>query len=758
MTYINLKNFDFNLVEIILNNSCPLDCDYCFLHNTGQSSFMNVNTLINTFLFCKESMIQNPRDFISIMFSLKEPLVSWKTIQTALEKINFNLQDYNIYCTINTNGVLLTDEIANYCIKNNIDVHISLDGPKEIHDKRRIYRYNQSKSSWDKVIQLIKYPNFSFMTTLHKEDINNILDIFNFMSSLSHTWIYSLDNNDKWDLKTISKLESQIKQFIINATPQQLQYLRIADTAASFPNLLVTNSIKVLQNGDITLQPPIHNEGATQGYFTSQVQLGNVNNKIEIPQQYVQLTYKDFNITNLSCKGKQCPVYTLCKQNINTNKQIFIDDFACVRLAHFQRMSHFAKGDYMTDLEYQNIRNSTPIYNGVINVTDACNLNCEYCFTHPNPRTMDLGTMKAAISFLTKDIDRFPEFKKSLGINFFGGEPMLCFENIIKPTILWTEETGLRDKYKISFGMTSNGTLFNEENLLWLYQHNCAILLSIDGDKPTQDSQRCTKQGSSSFDILQPILPLILKYFPDTTFRSTIQPYNIDKLYENYLFARKNNFKNYFVTPNLEIEWTFEQYDIMIKQLSLIAETIYRDISLGYEPLIYNDFLANLLGIFFDNNEETAHNIGYHHCGIGTSSIGISCDGSLNGCQEHNTYLKKDIFYIGDVFTGIDPIKHKRLLSAYANIKQHPVCKDIPELCSICSFYTACASSFCPSHNILNNNELFENTLTSCLWKKSLRDIALIILEQAAAEHNQIFINYLENQIINQTNPEYQGW
>ena len=757
MIYKNLEHFDFNLVEVVLNNSCPLNCNYCFLHNQGQQMFMTADTLINVFLFCKESMIQNPRDFISIMFSLKEPLISWQTIKTALESLDFNLKDYEIYCTINTNGVLLTDEIANYCIQHGIDVHISLDGPKDIHDKRRVYRNNESNSSWEKAIQFTKYPNFSFMTTLHKEDIDQILNIFNFMGSLPNTWIYSLDNNDDWDQKTMAKLEAQIKTFIINATPSQLQKLRIADTASSFPNILVTNSIKILQDGQTTLQPPVHNEGATQGCFTSKVILGNINNIVEIPKDYQRLTYKDFNITNIHCQSDKCPVSYLCKQNKNIEKQIFIDDFSCARLAHFQRMSHFAKGDNMTDLEYENIRNTTPIYNGVINLTDACNLRCEYCFTNPNPRTMDLGTMKAAVIFLTKEIDRFPNFNQSLGINFFGGEPMLCFENIIKPIILWTEETGLRDKYKISFGMTSNGTLFTEENLEWLYNYNCNILLSIDGDKPTQDSQRCTINGTSSFDILAPKLPLILKYFPDITFRSTIQPYNIDKLYENYLFARNNNFKNYFVTPNLEATWTFEQYNIMIEQLSLIAETIYRDISLGYEPLIYNDFIAKLLGVFFDNDKEIADNIGYHHCGIGTSSIGISCDGSLNGCQEHNTYLEKDIFYIGDVFTGIDPTRHKRLLSEYSQLK-HPVCKDMPELCSICSFYTACASSFCPSHNMLNNNALFENTLTSCLWKKSLRDIALIILEQATFDHNNKFIQYLEDRLISQTTAEYQGW
>jgi sulfatase maturation enzyme AslB (radical SAM superfamily) len=31
--YEGFKNFEFNLVEVVLNNSCPLDCSYCFLEN-----------------------------------------------------------------------------------------------------------------------------------------------------------------------------------------------------------------------------------------------------------------------------------------------------------------------------------------------------------------------------------------------------------------------------------------------------------------------------------------------------------------------------------------------------------------------------------------------------------------------------------------------------------------------------------------------------------------------------------------------------
>lgn len=758
--YNNFDGFNFNLVEIVLNNSCPLDCSYCFLENKGNASFMSVDTLRNIFYLCKYSIEITPRDFISIMFSLKEPLMSWNVIKNAIDSLDFNLNDYGIFCTFNTNGVLLNDDILTYCREHCIDIHVSLDGPKDIHDKRRVYRNskNQNLSSHEKVLNIInKYPNYpmlSYMTTINKEDLLRVEEIFTYMTNLPIScFVYALNKFDKWDNESISILEQQIKSFINKATPQQLQRTRFQDTAAASPNLGVTNSIKILQNGEILLQPPILNEGALKGEFLHRISMGNVNSCVTIPKKYQYTTYKDFEIVGANC-SPNCAVYSLCKSTL-TEKKIYIDDFSCMRLSHFQRMSRYAKGGNMELDKYKSIRNTTPIFNAVINVTDDCNLRCPYCFTEHNTRVIDMGTMKAAIMFVLHDIDRFEDFKSEPCFNFFGGEPMLHFEDIIKPTILWTEETGLRNKYKINFGMTSNGTLFTEENLRWLQEHQVSILLSIDGDKKTQDSQRPGVNGQSSFDILAPKLSIILKYYPWVTFRSTIQPSNVDKMFENYLFARKQGFVNYFITPNVDTEWTIEEIQIACEQLAMIAATMYRDISLGIEPLVWADFFVALKNLFIHRE---AQEISFNHCGIGTTTIGIACNGDINGCQEHNTYLEHDIFHIGNVFTGLDPIKHMRLLDAFSEYK-HPVCKEKPSLCNTCSFYNDCANNYCPSHNISNGQKAVENKLITCLWKGFMKDLAISILEQANKDNNEVFVKYIENMFFNEDKfSNFQLW
>jgi uncharacterized protein len=102
---------------------------------------------------------------------------------------------------------------------------------------------------------------------------------------------------------------------------------------------------------------------------------------------------------------------------------------------------------------------------------------------------------------------------------FFGGEPMLCYDNIIVPIVEYCNEKYPND---FDFGMTTNGTLLDEEKIIWLYEHKFSLLLSIDGNKETQDFNRpCRDETKSSFDLINKNIPTLLKYYPNLKFRST---------------------------------------------------------------------------------------------------------------------------------------------------------------------------------------------------------------------------------------------
>ena len=122
-----------------------------------------------------------------------------------------------------------------------------------------------------------------------------------------------------------------------------------------------------------------------------------------------------------------------------------------------------------------------------LNITDDCNLACKYCFVQQKPHYMTLDTAKRSVDFIMENHKKKEKvyIGEDLGkpnITFFGGEPTLMWERIIVPLVSYIEE-----KYpnQIGLDMTTNGTLLNEERLIFLKEHNIGILLSIDGSEKT---------------------------------------------------------------------------------------------------------------------------------------------------------------------------------------------------------------------------------------------------------------------------------
>lgn len=117
----------------------------------------------------------------------------------------------------------------------------------------------------------------------------------------------------------------------------------------------------------------------------------------------------------------------------------------------------------------------------VLQVTQQCNLRCEYCAysgiynnnrIHTNSR-MDWTTAKKAIDFF---VERSIETEKCT-ISFYGGEPLLEFE-LIKKCIEYAEE--IVEGKELIFNMTTNGTLLKSEIADFLVNHNCHISIGDD--------------------------------------------------------------------------------------------------------------------------------------------------------------------------------------------------------------------------------------------------------------------------------------
>ena len=128
--------------------------------------------------------------------------------------------------------------------------------------------------------------------------------------------------------------------------------------------------------------------------------------------------------------------------------------------------------------------------NAVLNLTNECTHRCKMCFVDFNPRRMSFEVADAAVQFVInncKEVEKYGD-KKNPSIIFFGGEPLLEYDSIIVPLI---------HKYgkRITWAITTNGLLLDEDKVDFFRQNEVNILMSFDGDKITQNLQRPLKNG-----------------------------------------------------------------------------------------------------------------------------------------------------------------------------------------------------------------------------------------------------------------------
>jgi len=152
-----------------------------------------------------------------------------------------------------------------------------------------------------------------------------------------------------------------------------------------------------------------------------------------------------------------------------------------------------------------------------LQVTQNCNLRCDYCAysgkyndrSHDNIN-MSEETAKKAIDFFMARTQDSPR----ITLGFYGGEPLLSFE-LIQKAVAYFEEKAWGKEY--NFTLTTNGTLFNEENLRYFAAKNFDLLLSLDGPKHIHDKNRIFATGSGTFEKVIANLEMAENILPEFT-------------------------------------------------------------------------------------------------------------------------------------------------------------------------------------------------------------------------------------------------
>ena len=137
-------------------HTCNLNCSYCFASQGkyhGERAIMSFDVGKRALDFLVEN--SGDRRNLEVDFFGGEPLMNWQVVNDLVAYARSIEKDAgkNFRFTLTTNGVLLDDEVTDFCNREMHNVVLSLDGRKEVNDRFRVDV--AGRGSYDRIV-----PNF----------------------------------------------------------------------------------------------------------------------------------------------------------------------------------------------------------------------------------------------------------------------------------------------------------------------------------------------------------------------------------------------------------------------------------------------------------------------------------------------------------------------------------------------------------------------------------------------------------------------
>lgn len=163
---------------------------------------------------------------------------------------------------------------------------------------------------------------------------------------------------------------------------------------------------------------------------------------------------------------------------------------------------------YINQIKQDDLPETFTNYTIIINPTLDCNLKCWYCYEqHKTNSTINKQTYNS----IKKLIDNTLKYKqlKFLILSFFGGEPLLKFDDIILPLLKYCKDKCTKSKIDLTCQFTTNALLLTEDVSNNLLQLNIPISIQVpfDGDETHHNS---VKKSCDNINTYQKTLKNVL--------------------------------------------------------------------------------------------------------------------------------------------------------------------------------------------------------------------------------------------------------
>ncbi len=335
----------------------------------------------------------------------------------------------------------------------------------------------------------------------------------------------------------------------------------------------------------------------------------------------------------------------------------------------------------------------------ILQLTMQCNMRCKYCFySDKYPQTDNYSNTTMSYKVIKESLDFFIEHsyscpQKTLG--FYGGEPLLEVDKIYFAINYIKEHC---KNSNINFSITTNATLLNEEIIDFLVKNNFILQLSLDGPANVHDKNRLLKNAKGTYEIVLDKIKYLFCNYPDYCEKNV----SINAVFDhsesyNYIF-------NYFSNSPIfsKMYWKITYINDYIKNNICINKNLKttnnaqfksKQVAYFYNKIKSKEFIENKTyqDLFDYNSIENKLSQTYNGfpvslskgglCVPGITRLLVTPEGNFRVCEKTTT---NDIYTIGNVFSGFNSEKIRKLMNADIIAKNK--CKNCwaIRLCDIC--------------------------------------------------------------------------
>lgn len=359
----------------------------------------------------------------------------------------------------------------------------------------------------------------------------------------------------------------------------------------------------------------------------------------------------------------------MVKYNI-FDKDIFIDEASGCFSSNYEELTTKVSYSYNIDEYEPNFDYySTPILSFCVNLSNACNLACDYCFNGNKDNTSI--ELEHVFKFLDDGFNKFPDKEKYIVDLSGSGEPLLYLKKILKIKEYCVNISNKINR-EVLVQFVSNGTLLTSTVAEVLQENGILFGVSLDGNRITHNLHRRTKQNEDTYDlILNNIKSIKHKDYIGVAVTLTKDTFSL----KDSLIELSRVFNTISYKPVRECSVSFDEesvqkwaqeYDELV--LFLIEETLKGNFKYIYTILNGDDYLGKFIKRLFLDQKVVIrcdgglsrftlnHDLKIYTCPAGCGKeefeVGENCQIDLN--------KSRDIFYSNFFITKCKscPLRH----------------------------------------------------------------------------------------------------